>query len=87
MSLLEYSGNESVFNIGTGIGTQLNELVDIMSEIIDKFTDVRYVSERKVDVPYNVLNVERLYLETGWSPKIGLNEGITNYIKEGHYYV
>lgn len=73
---VEYNGPESVFNIGSGVGTTLNELMDTLGCVLDKPIERNYGSCRPFDVPVSVLDNGLAHRELGWEPKIGLEEGI-----------
>jgi UDP-glucose 4-epimerase len=73
---LTYSGTKSVFNISTGIGTSLNDLIDLIEEVLSMPIDRRYLPGRPFDVPISVLSNNLIQEEMGWSPQIGLREGL-----------
>jgi UDP-glucose 4-epimerase len=64
------------FNVGTGVGTSLNDLV----ETVERVTGQRLARRRRGDVyagvPVNVLDPSRLCGATGWSPRYDLQAGI-----------
>lgn len=66
-----------VFNIGSGTGVSLKELLYLMAEVVGEQPEVEYVSGRPLDVPASVLDVRRAGEELGWTPRIDLAEGIT----------
>jgi UDP-glucose 4-epimerase len=72
----EAETQQKVFNVGSGRGTTLNELVAIMAEVTGERPEVEYVPGRALDVPANVLDVARVREELGWSPRTELAEGI-----------
>lgn len=77
MVLDEYSGEEKIFNVGTGNGYSINQVLSFIKDILDVDTvNVLYENERKCDVKNNVLDISLIQECTGWSPKIGIVEGI-----------
>ena len=72
----EAETRQKVFNVGSGRGTSLNELVAIIAEVAGERPEVEYVPGRALDVPANVLDVARVRDELGWSPRTELAEGI-----------
>jgi UDP-glucose 4-epimerase len=72
----EVETRQKVFNVGSGQGTTLNELVAIIAEVTGERPEVEYVPGRALDVPANVLDVARAREELGWSPTVELAEGI-----------
>lgn len=73
---VEYSGTESVFNISSGIGTSLNELVDIIGNVLGKHVNCRYLEGRPFDVPVSILSNALAEQELGWRPQVTLKDGI-----------
>jgi UDP-glucose 4-epimerase len=65
-----------VFNVGSGLGVSLNELVALMGETAGAEPRVEYLPGRSFDVPASVLDVGRARAELGWSPKTDLREGL-----------
>lgn len=75
-SALTYEGKERVFNIGSGRGESLNELVDALETTLGRPIERRYLPARPFDVPSSVLSCELARRELGWSAKTGLREGL-----------
>lgn len=73
---VEYEGEKSLFNIGSGRGTTLNELVDTLESILGKPIKRRYLEGRNFDATLNVLDIALANRELGWKPDISLSSGI-----------
>ena len=73
---VDYDGIHSVFNIGSGSGKSLNELIGEIKETLGFNFDVRYLPSRSFDVPVSVLNNSLAHKELGWTPKVEFHEGI-----------
>lgn len=73
---LSYSGNNNIFNIGSGTGTSLNELLEILENTIGKAIERRYLPGRPFDVPVNVLSNNLAREELNWIPEISIQNGI-----------
>jgi UDP-glucose 4-epimerase len=73
---LEYDGEEAVFNVCSGIGTSLNELVSVIERVVGHEVKRDYLGGRPFDVPVSVLDNGLAYRELGWRPRVGLEEGI-----------
>ncbi len=67
---------QGVYNVGTGKGTSLNELVKMIRSTFAVDCRVVYQDERKFDVPYNVLDIGKLSAESGWMPAFTLLDGL-----------
>jgi UDP-glucose 4-epimerase len=74
---VEYSGSKSVFNISSGSGTSLNELVAMLEEALGKPIERRYLPARPFDVPISVLSNTLARAELHWTPSTSMREGIT----------
>jgi UDP-glucose 4-epimerase len=78
---VQYSGSSSVFNIGSGVGTQLNELIQIIEEVLGKSVARRYLPARPFDVPVSVLSNALAREELKWAPRTSLRDGIARTAK------
>lgn len=74
---IDYKGTHKLFNIGSGKGHDLNEIVDIISALNKKPLQVKYLENRSFDVPNNVLDITRAQSYLGWKPKVELFDGIS----------
>ena len=76
IAVLEKKTNEKVFNIGSGCGTSLNDLIEIMSNISNKKIVPKYVEDHGIYIPKIVLNISKIKQETSWNPNTNIQEGI-----------
>lgn len=67
-----------IFNVGSGTGKSLNELIVIISDVLGNPIEPEYVNVRKGDVSKIVLDITRIKKEYGWEPKTSLSKGIQN---------
>lgn len=81
LTLIKYQGPYSIFNISTGEGHSILEIVDILTEVMGKKPQLVFKPPRGFDVRVNILSSQRLKEETGWEPRITLKEGIGRYIR------
>ena len=73
---VSYSGPHKVFNISSGIGTSLNDLVGLLETKLGRSVQVRYAPGRPFDVPVSVLSNRLANDELGWAPRISMSDGI-----------
>ncbi len=67
-----------ILNIGTGFGRSILEILDLIEKItLNKF-NTRFIDSRKVDIHYNVLDIEKSLEYLRWEPLIKIEEGIKN---------
>jgi UDP-glucose 4-epimerase len=65
-----------VFNIGTGVETSVNDLIDAFSSILKKDILHEHVAPRPGEVFRNVLDYSKASSKIGWQPKMQLKAGI-----------
>lgn len=73
---VEYQGDCNCFNVSSGSGASLNELVKMLENVLDKHIDVSYKSARPFDVPVSILSNDLARKELNWIPKVQMHEGI-----------
>jgi UDP-glucose 4-epimerase len=79
VAALERGTPGSCYNIGTGIGHNNKEVLDILTRYSQKSGKeplIRVMPSRPFDVPENVLDSTKLLMATGWRAQIGFEEGI-----------
>jgi UDP-glucose 4-epimerase len=78
---ISYDGSENVFNIGSGTGTSLNELVNFIEEILGRPVTRNYLPGRPYDVKVSVLDNSLARRELGWAPKFNLTTALRNTVQ------
>jgi len=73
---VEYTGSLNVFNISSGAGTSLNELIAMLEQALGKPIERRYLPGRPFDVPVSVLSNQLAREELKWAPSVSMQEGI-----------
>lgn len=74
-----------IFNLGSGKGTSVNEVIELIRDTIRPDLQIRYISARKTDVPVNYLNIDRYESIYGKLEPINLRDGIlrtANFIRK-----
>lgn len=71
-----YRGPHFVFNISTGVGTSLLQIIELVEQAMGRPLVVHRHGGRSFDVKSNVLCNARAQQELGWSPKLSLRQGI-----------
>lgn len=77
--------SEFIFNIGSGRGINLRKLVNKLQTHLGRKVEITWGEKRTVDVPRNLLSINRAQHILGWKPLIPLDEGIDitiRYLKE-----
>jgi len=73
---LEYQGEKRIFNISSGTGTSLTELVAMLEGVLGKPVECRYLQARPFDVRASVLSNALAREELKWAPKTSMPEGL-----------
>ena len=73
---MNHDGEPRVFNIGSGEGRSLNQLLTTMEDLLGRPVERRYMTARKFDVPVNVLDITRAWDVLGWQPRVSFREGL-----------
>lgn len=69
-------GEPKIFNIGSGVGTSLRELIRAIETLLGRPVPVEYGAARTLDVPANVLDASLARRHLGWTPRTSLAEGL-----------
>lgn len=77
LATVSYHGQDKVFNIGSGKGLSLNQLVAAINRELGRAAAVNYRPGRGFDVPANVLDISRAEKELGWKPRVDFIEGLS----------
>ena len=79
IAVARYPGRESVFNLGSGEGRSVRQVVaDICTITGRRWGDVRFHPGRAADVAVNVLDTTRLTRETGWVARKPWEDGLAD---------
>jgi len=76
LRMLDYEGEHRIFNIGSGVGVSLNQLVAQIGAVIGRTPAVEYTPARRFDVPANVLDISLARTQLGWSAAMPLADGL-----------
>lgn len=70
------SDQVGVFNVGSGVGRSINQVISSIEKTIGRKLDTLYTPVRKTDVPMSVLDVSVAKRNFDWDTKISMEEGI-----------
>jgi UDP-glucose 4-epimerase len=65
-----------VFNLGSGIGHSLNEIIEVIRNVTGREIKVAYKAKRSFDIPGICLDICRAKQELSWMPSVSLETGI-----------
>jgi UDP-glucose 4-epimerase len=73
--------DDFIFNVGTGEGHSLNDIIEIIRKVVKTELNIRYQQARTFDVPVNILDISKTKSVFSWYPKVGLQQGIERVYK------
>jgi UDP-glucose 4-epimerase len=71
-----FEGEPRIFNLGSGVGASLNQLIGEIRNLLGRPVRVEYTEARAVDVPVSVLDCTLARRHLGWSARTSLAEGL-----------
>jgi UDP-glucose 4-epimerase len=74
-------GRSGIFNISSGKGTTLNELLGELENLLGMQVPRRYLSGRPFDVPVSILANSLARRELQWTPHVSLRAGLLRTIE------
>lgn len=80
VKIIESKKNNEIFNLGSGKGHSVNEIIAILKKCTNIDFEVEYSEARTIDVPILVLNVDK-FNAIGGSSGILLENGISEFFK------
>ncbi|MDH4211610.1 MAG: GDP-mannose 4,6-dehydratase [candidate division WOR-3 bacterium] len=75
-NLLALGGSPSILNIGTGVETAVNDLIDVFSSILGRKTAHQHIDPRPGEVLRSALDCQKASSQIGWEPVVALKDGI-----------
>ena len=76
VKVMEYEGAFRTFNISSGVGISVNQLISEISGVVGVRPEVVYKPARGFDVPINVLSNLLAGQQLEWVPLVDLNSGL-----------
>lgn len=76
IALMVESRRDGVWNVGTGLGTSVVDLLGTMERVAGRSAQRRFGPARLGDIRSSTLRVDRIRNELGWHPRVGLETGL-----------
>ena len=81
LRVIEISDVNGVYNIGTGKGASINDILAIIKKLLPlPAFNIIYLPELNVDVKRNILNCRKANIELGWKAEVEIIDGIKRMI-------
>jgi UDP-glucose 4-epimerase len=81
VAAMNTSSSEHLFNIGSGAGLTLNEVLDAIEKATGLKSKRNYAAARAFDVPANVLAIARAQRHLNWTPRTSFAEGLARTVR------
>lgn len=79
IQLLDQSVWNEVINVGSGHGTSIREIIEIVSKITHFPLEIIYDPARTVDISANILEIDKIKNLCSWQPSTDLETGIKRF--------
>jgi UDP-glucose 4-epimerase len=73
---MENSGSDRIFNIGTGEGKSLREVIAAIEGLLDAKLNIKWAHGRSLDTPRSVVAIDRAKAGLAWMPKTPFDAGL-----------
>jgi UDP-glucose 4-epimerase len=67
---------EGIFNVGSGSGTSVRQMVEVVESVTRRPLKVEHLPGRSVDPPVSILDSSLASQTFGWTPKVELRDGV-----------
>jgi UDP-glucose 4-epimerase len=75
---MSWQGSQRVFNIGSGQGLSLNDILAAMEKLLGRPVTRSYEPARNFDVPVNVLDITCARQHLAWAPEVSFHDALAN---------
>ena len=85
MILAAQKAGSSIVNVSSGIGYSVRDIIQTVENVSGRIIRKEFIPARTSDVDVSILSNKRAFEIYGWTPLVGIEEGITrldNKIKE-----
>ena len=73
---LNHEAKDKIYNLSSGEGHSINELIDLIRKVSGKVLKVKYLKGRKIDVPVNILDNTLVKSSFSWKPEKKFEDGL-----------
>jgi UDP-glucose 4-epimerase len=78
---MDYDGPSQVFNIGTGVGTTINSLAQVLKKMTNKSSQLKYLKIQPGEPSSSVADITMARNQLGFSPHWSLEEKLPEVIE------
>lgn len=88
VKVMTWGGQQRIFNIGSGCGMSLNDVIISIENLLGKPVARTYEPGRKFDVPINILDISAAREQLGWQPEVRFDDALEKtfeWMRESQY--
>ena len=75
-------GSCDVFNVGTGTGSSVEEVVQVIQKVWSTNKTLKTLNRpRRNEIPISIANIGKIQRELGWTPKYSLEKGLQEMLR------
>ncbi len=78
---MDYRGATRIFNVGTGVGTTINSIAQLLKEMVRKSTEVNYLPLQPGEPSSSIADVSLAKSELGFQARWSLQEKLAEVIE------
>lgn len=76
------SPEAGTYNLGTGEGLSINQIIRTLSDLTGSTFDIQYLDERLCDAKRVVLDTEKIRTQLNWEPRVALLPGVRDMVDQ-----
>ncbi|MBU0898686.1 MAG: GDP-mannose 4,6-dehydratase [Nanoarchaeota archaeon] len=80
-NMLAINRGQGIFNIGSGNRISVNNLVNLISSLMDKKVKIKYPGKQEGDVSHTLADITKAKKILGYEPKYSIEQGLKNHIE------
>jgi len=81
LKIKDYNCKFEIFNVGTGISSSFNEIIEKIEKITLKKLDLEYLEDKKIFIEDIKADITKIKEKLDWKPRIGIEEGLQRMLK------
>jgi nucleoside-diphosphate-sugar epimerase len=81
LKIKDYNCKFEIFNVGTGISSSFNEIIEKIEKITLKKLDLEYLEDKKIFIEDIKADITKIKERLDWKPRVGIEEGLQRMLK------
>lgn len=78
---MDYSGEQRIFNVGSGTGKNINEIAELLQKLMDKPRKIEHLPEQPGEPADSIADISRARKELGFTPRCTLEKKLPQVIQ------